>query len=115
MKIQLISLLTFVCFSATTAAAQRIDENEPVQQTDRHKSLQQLQVEEARLTRHVSKPNVVVIVVDDLGQRDVGCYGSTFYETPYIDRLAREGSLFTDAYTACPVCSPTRCSLMTGL
>ncbi len=59
-------------------------------------------------------PNVVVFVVDDLGWRDLGCYGSTFYETPNVDRLAREGVRFTDAYAACPVCSPTRASLLTG-
>jgi len=60
------------------------------------------------------KPNFVFILVDDLGWRDVGCFGSTFYETPNIDRLAREGMRFTDAYAACPVCSPTRASIMTG-
>jgi arylsulfatase A-like enzyme len=60
------------------------------------------------------KTNVVVFLADDLGQRDLGCYGSTFYETKHLDRLAAEGVLFTDAYAACPVCSPTRASLMTG-
>lgn len=59
--------------------------------------------------------NVVVLLADDLGQRDLGCYGSRFYETPNLDRLAREGARFTAAYAACPVCSPTRASLMTGL
>lgn len=59
-------------------------------------------------------PNVVFILADDLGQRDLGCYGSTFYETPNLDRLAKEGAKFTDAYAACPVCSPTRASLLTG-
>jgi len=59
-------------------------------------------------------PNVVFIVVDDLGWKDLGCYGSTFYETPNMDRLAAEGMLFTDAYSANPTCSPTRCSIMTG-
>lgn len=63
------------------------------------------------LRRHT---NVVVFIVDDLGQRDLGCYGSTFYETPAIDRLASEGVRFTQAYSACPVCSPTRASLLTG-
>lgn len=58
--------------------------------------------------------NVVVFVVDDLGQQDIGCYGSTFYETPHVDQLAREGARFTHGYAACPVCSPTRASLMTG-
>jgi len=56
-----------------------------------------------------------VFLADDLGQRDLGCYGSTFYETPNLDRLARESARFTEAYAACPVCSPTRASLLTGL
>lgn len=60
------------------------------------------------------RPNIVFFLVDDLGQRDLGCYGSEFHETPNLDRLAAEGSRFTNAYAACPVCSPTRASLMTG-
>jgi arylsulfatase A-like enzyme len=60
------------------------------------------------------RPNIIVILVDDLGWRDLGCYGSTFYETPHIDRLAGQGMKFTDAYAACSVCSPTRASLLTG-
>jgi arylsulfatase A-like enzyme len=60
------------------------------------------------------KPNVVFFLVDDLGQRDLSCYGSTFYETPNVDRLAREGALFTNGYAACPVCSPTRAAVQTG-
>jgi arylsulfatase A len=60
------------------------------------------------------RPNVVFILADDLGRGQVGCYGNPFYETPNIDRLAREGVRFTDAYAACPVCSPTRASIMTG-
>jgi arylsulfatase A-like enzyme len=60
------------------------------------------------------KPNVVLIVIDDLGQRDLGCYGSTFYKTPNIDRMAKDGIRFTDFYAACPVCSPTRASILTG-
>ena len=59
-------------------------------------------------------PNIVFILVDDLGWTDLGCYGSTFYDTPNIDRLAASGLRFTDAYAACPVCSPTRASIMTG-
>ena len=58
--------------------------------------------------------NIVFFLADDLGQRDLGSYGSTFYETPHLDRLAREGARFTDAYAACPVCSPTRASILTG-
>ncbi|SKB01101.1 Arylsulfatase A [Prosthecobacter debontii] len=61
-----------------------------------------------------SRPNIVFFLVDDLGQRDIGCYGSTFYETPNVDRLAKEGARFTDAYAACPVCSPTRAAVQTG-
>jgi arylsulfatase A-like enzyme len=60
------------------------------------------------------KPNFVFILIDDMGWRDAGCYGSKFYETPNIDRLASEAMRFTDAYAACPVCSPTRASIMTG-
>ena len=59
--------------------------------------------------------NVVFFLVDDLGWRDVGCYGSTFYDTPNIDKFSKEGMLFTDAYSACHVCSPTRASIMTGM
>jgi len=62
----------------------------------------------------VAKPNFLFILADDLGWSQVSCYGSNFYETPNIDRLAREGMRFTDAYAACPVCSPTRASIMTG-
>lgn len=63
---------------------------------------------------NAAQPNIVFFLVDDLGQRDLGCYGSTFYETPHLDRLAAGGAKFTDAYAACPVCSPTRASIMSG-
>lgn len=61
-----------------------------------------------------SLPNIVFILVDDYGYSDAGCYGSKFYETPNIDRLARQGIRFTNAYAACPVSSPTRASILTG-
>ena len=61
------------------------------------------------------KPNIVFILADDLGWRDVGCFGSSFYQTPNIDRLAQRGVRFTQAYAAAPICSPTRGSLLTGL
>lgn len=60
------------------------------------------------------KPNIILVLLDDLGWRDFGIYGSQHYETPELDRLAREGVRFTQAYAACPVCSPTRASIMTG-
>ncbi len=60
------------------------------------------------------KPNIVFILADDMGWSQSGCYGSKYYETPNIDRLAKQGMRFTDAYAACPVCSPTRASIMTG-
>ena len=60
------------------------------------------------------KPNFVLILMDDLGWKDVGCCGSEYYETPHIDRLAAEGMRFTQAYASCPVCSPSRASIMTG-
>lgn len=59
-------------------------------------------------------PNVVVVLVDDLGWMDLGCQGSDFYRTPNIDRLAATGMRFTDGYASCAVCSPTRAALMTG-
>lgn len=59
-------------------------------------------------------PILVIILADDLGVRDLGCYGHAFHETPHLDRLASEGVRFTNAYAAAPVCSPTRASLITG-
>lgn len=61
-----------------------------------------------------TKPNVVLFVIDDLGWADLGCYGSKFHRTPNLDRLASEGMRFTQAYAACPVCSPTRAAILTG-
>jgi len=58
--------------------------------------------------------NFVFFLIDDMGWTDAGCYGSSLYETPNIDRLAAQGMRFTDAYAACPVCSPTRASIMAG-
>src|SRR3954447_5434566 len=60
------------------------------------------------------RPNIVFILADDLGQRDLACYGSTFYETPHLDALAAAGVRFTNAYAACNVCSPTRAAILTG-
>ncbi len=60
------------------------------------------------------KLNFIFILIDDLGRNDLGCYGSKFYRTPNLDRMAADGMKFTDAYAACPVCSPTRASIMTG-
>lgn len=62
----------------------------------------------------MKRPNLLFFLADDFGGRDLGCYGSSFYETPNLDRLAREGMRFTDGYAACPVCSPSRASLLTG-
>ena len=59
-------------------------------------------------------PNVVMFFIDDLGYTDLGCYGSTFHETPVIDQLASQSVRFNDFYSANPVCSPTRVALMTG-
>jgi arylsulfatase A-like enzyme len=61
-----------------------------------------------------NQPNLVFILADDLGAHDVGCFGSTFYETPNIDRLASRGVKLTQAYAANPLCSPTRSSILTG-
>ncbi|MEZ6140334.1 MAG: sulfatase [Zavarzinella sp.] len=58
--------------------------------------------------------NVIVVLVDDLGTTDLGCFGSKFYQTPNIDQLARDGMRFTNGYSACTVCSPTRAAMLTG-
>src|SRR5436190_22652385 len=59
-------------------------------------------------------PNIVFILADDLGWSDLGCYDGDLVKTPNIDQLAREGVRFTDFYSASPVCSPTRASILTG-
>lgn len=70
----------------------------------------------APLLRAQKQPplNFVFILIDDMGWRDVGYNGSELFETPNIDKLASQGMRFTNAYAACPVCSPTRASIMTG-
>jgi arylsulfatase A len=68
----------------------------------------------ARAAAAAPKLNVVLILADDLGWTDLHCYGSEFYESPHIDRLARDGVKFTQAYSACTVCSPSRAALLTG-
>jgi arylsulfatase A-like enzyme len=60
------------------------------------------------------RPNVIIILADDLGWADLGCYGSEYHKTPNLDRLASQGMRFTDAYAACPVCSPSRAAILTG-
>jgi arylsulfatase A-like enzyme len=59
-------------------------------------------------------PNILLIVVDDLGIVDLGCYGQQYIQTPHIDQLSAEGMRWSNAYSACPVCSPTRASILTG-
>jgi arylsulfatase A-like enzyme len=60
------------------------------------------------------RPNIILILIDDMGWRDLGCTGSDFYRTPHIDAMARGGMRFTQAYAAAPICSPTRASILTG-
>lgn len=68
----------------------------------------------AQTQPQATPPNIIIVLVDDMGYSDVGCYGSVFYETPNIDRLAAGGMRFTNAYAASAVCSPTRVSILTG-
>ena len=65
--------------------------------------------------RSADKPNIVYILLDDAGWGDLSCYGQKNFETPHIDRLAKEGLKFLNHYSGSTVCAPTRCSLMTGL
>ena len=60
------------------------------------------------------KPNIIVIMADDMGYGDLSCYGATEFETPNIDRLAKEGQRFTSGYCSASTCTPTRYSLLTG-
>ena len=61
-----------------------------------------------------SRPNIILVMADDLGYRELGCFGQEKIQTPNIDRLAEEGMKFTRFYSGSPVCAPTRCCLMTG-
>lgn len=61
-----------------------------------------------------ARPNILLILADDLGWADTARYGNRVIETPNIDRLARESMLFTNAYSAAPICSPSRAALLTG-
>lgn len=63
---------------------------------------------------HMPHTNIILMLIDDMGWTDLSCFGSDLYETPNIDRLASEGMKFTNAYSACTVCSPTRGSIMSG-
>ncbi|MEZ5106377.1 MAG: sulfatase [Draconibacterium sp.] len=71
-------------------------------------------VSQVLANQNSSKPNVVIVVIDDMGWEQLGCYGSSFYKSPNIDKLAESGVRFTNAYASAPVCSPTRAALMTG-
>lgn len=66
------------------------------------------------LCRGAEPPNIILIFIDDMGWKDIGCYGNTFIDTPHIDQLAADGMRFTDFYAAGAVCSPTRCALQSG-
>ncbi len=65
-------------------------------------------------SQNSKKPNIVFVLVDDMGYTDLGCYGNPFNQTPHIDSLAKSGIRFTQGYSASPVCSPSRASLLTG-
>ena len=67
-----------------------------------------------KTSRQDSSPNVLIILADDLGWSQLSCYGSDFYDTPNIDKLAQTGIKFTNAYSSASICSPTRAAIMTG-
>src|SRR5690242_12996855 len=68
----------------------------------------------AGLAAERPRPNVLVVLADDLGWGDLSCYGGELAATPHLDRMAKEGVRFTQFYVASPVCSPSRCGLLTG-
>ncbi len=69
---------------------------------------------EKAVDENISSPNIILILADDMGWMDCELYGSTYYETPNLSRLSSEGMHFTNAYSASPLCSPTRASIMSG-
>ena len=71
-------------------------------------------VEDMAFSANQAQPNILFILVDDLGWSDLGCYGHPWHETPHIDRLAGEGMRFTQAYAPAPICSASRASILTG-
>src|SRR5262249_2070087 len=73
-----------------------------------------LRVSLAAFVGTAQRPNIVFILIDDMGWRDIGANGSKYYRTPNIDRLAKEGLRFTNGYASCAVCSPSRAAIMTG-
>lgn len=77
-------------------------------------SILQIAWADAASTFQPKRPNVLFILVDDMGYSDLASYGHKIHETPHTDRLAREGMRFTDAYAPAPVCGPSRCAIMTG-
>src|ERR1700755_360247 len=62
-----------------------------------------------------SRPNIIIILTDDMGFSDVGCFGGNFVPTPNIDRIAKNGRKFTQYYSAAPICSPSRAGMLTGM
>ncbi|MCP4450740.1 MAG: sulfatase-like hydrolase/transferase, partial [Planctomycetes bacterium] len=60
------------------------------------------------------RPNILFVLIDDMGWKDIGCAGSTYYDTPHIDQLASEGMRFLNAYSAAPVCTPSRGAIFSG-
>ena len=62
-----------------------------------------------------SKPNIIYIFADDLGYGELGCYGQQKIKTPHLDKMAKEGMLFSEHYSGAPVCAPARCMLLTGV
>src|SRR6186713_3291804 len=69
---------------------------------------------DARAAESAPKPNIVFILADDLGYTDLACYGSKYYETPNLDRLAKQGIRFTDGHAAALNCQPSRAALLSG-
>src|SRR5687768_12923794 len=69
----------------------------------------------AMAAEKIEKPNIIFMLSDDLAMGDVGAYGQKLIQTPHLDRMAREGTRYTQAYCGTTVCAPSRTSLMTGL
>lgn len=80
----------------------------------KHSKSQEFSITRIDQQKKIQKPNIILLLADDMGWTAPACYGSDLHETPNIDRLAEQGVLFTNAYAACSVCSPTRASILSG-
>lgn len=113
-RIVLVFAIHFVAIFALGEDGSRIRLHSETGQDVRSSGVPEISQAKPTPAKKAKMPNIVLIMADDLGWKDLHCYGNDQLDTPNLDRLAQQGLLFTDAYSASPVCTPTRAALMTG-